>query len=271
MPVSRTRKPRKSKPKAAAGSRRPARGGGGETGRRRLAAGVLAVALVCVLAVGALSALSSSGDGGDDPAAGTDGQQVVEPLPSDHPALELARREAGDPLAIGDADAPVVMIEYADFQDAFAGIHARETHDRLVEEYVESGVLRIEFRNFPINGPESDAAARASWAAGQQGRFWEFHAVAFGEEFNRDSGRFSAEGLRELAAEAGVPDLDRFAADTESEEAGEAVGRDADEALDLGVTTTPSFLVNGQPLQGARPVEDFRDMIDQLAAAARDD
>ncbi|WP_079032445.1 DsbA family protein [Streptomyces specialis] len=262
MPVSRTRKTGKSGKKTGKKSRSGAggRSGGGQPAGRRAAAALLAVALVCVLAIGALAALSSSGD---DPAAG-DGEQAVEPLPSDHPALALARREAGDPLAIGDADAPVVMIEYADFQDAFTGIHARDTHDLLVAEYVESGVLRIEFRNFPVNGPESDAAARAAWAAGQQGKFWEFYEAALGEEFNQDSGRFSAEGLRALAAEAGVPDLDRFAEDTESEEAGEAVGRDAEEALDLGVTTTPSFLVNGQPLQGARPVEDFRELIEQL-------
>ncbi|WP_326598650.1 DsbA family protein [Streptomyces sp. NBC_01803] len=271
MPVSRTRKPRNKSKAAARDSRadkRAPREPGAATGGRRLAAGALALALVCVLVIGALSALS--GSGGDDPAGGGDGP-TVEPLPSDHPALALARREDGDPLAIGDTDAPVVMIEYADFQDAFAGIHARDTHDSLVAEYVESGVLRIEFRNFPVNGPESDAAARASWAAGRQGRFWEFSAVAFGEEFNHDSGRFSADGLRELATEAGVPDLDRFAEDTESPEAGDAVGRDAEEALDLGVTTTPAFLINGQALQGARPVEDFRDIIDQLAGAAEED
>jgi protein-disulfide isomerase len=161
------------------------------------------------------------------------------------------------------------MIEYADFQDAFVGIYARETHDQLVAEYVDAGVLRIEFRNYPINGPESDNAARASWAAGQQGRFWEFHEAALAEEFNFDSGRFDEDGLRELAAQAGVPDIDRFLRDMDSEEAGNAVERDAVEAGEIGITTVPSFLIDGHPLSGAQPLDAFRDVIDPLYEAER--
>ncbi|RBM19539.1 disulfide bond formation protein DsbA [Streptomyces sp. PT12] len=160
------------------------------------------------------------------------------------------------------------MIEYVDFQDAFSGIHARQTHDALVAEYVESGDVRIEFRNYPINGPESDAAARAAWAAGRQGRFWEFYAAALGEEFHRDSGRFEEEGARALAEEAGVADVDRFAADMESDEAFDAVQRDADEGFDLGVSSTPSFMINGQAIEGARPLDEFRELLDQLIESA---
>ncbi|GAA3849909.1 thioredoxin domain-containing protein [Streptomyces sedi] len=229
--------------------------------------GAVAVVVVLFLLVGSIAALLVSGGGGDD-ADGAGGQEEVVPLPDGHPALELARRDANDPLALGEADAPVVMIEYADFQCAFCGTHARGAHGMLVEEYVERGLLRIEFRNFPINGPESDAAARAAWAAGRQGRFWEFHEAAFAEEFHLESGRFSEEGLTELAEEAGVPDVERLLADMESDEAGEAVGADAEEAMDLGITTPPSFLVNGQPLQGARPFAEFVELIEPLAEAA---
>ncbi|MDT0346171.1 DsbA family protein [Streptomyces litchfieldiae] len=273
MPVARTRKPKNGKKPSGRGGARPpgpprpavARRGGGP---RRLAAALLAAALVCVLTVAALSALSpDSGGSADSGGSGASGEEGVEPLPEDHPALELARRDAGDPLALGETDAPVVMIEYVDFQDAFSGIHARDTHDQLVSEYVDAGVLRIEFRNYPIYGPESDAAARAAWAAGRQGRFWEFYEAALAEEFHQNSGRFDEDGVRELARQAGVADLDRFAADMDSEEAGEAVGRDAEEAFDLGVTSTPSFLINGQALQGARPMDEFRELIDQLSEA----
>ncbi|MDT0308513.1 thioredoxin domain-containing protein [Streptomyces sp. DSM 44917] len=283
MPVARTRKPKKAqKAQKARRSRkaqgtqrarndsggggrgrgpRPGRGPGESGGRRRLAAALLAGVLVCVLALGALAVLRPGDDG--------EGGGGVRTLPEGHPALELARRDAEDPLALGPADAPVVMIEYVDFQDAFAGIHARETWDDLVGEYVETGVLRIEFRNYPIFGPESDAAARASWAAGRQNCFWAFYRAALGEEFHRDSGRFSEEGVRELAEEAGVPDLERFVADMESEEAGEAVARDAEEAYGLGITSTPSFLVNGHPLQGARPFAEFQELIDPLYEASQ--
>ncbi|RKN08060.1 DsbA family protein [Streptomyces radicis] len=259
MPVSRTRKP-KQKPREPA--RPEARGR--RSALRRLTAALIAAFLVCVLAVGGLSALSGGGDGGAD----GEGDGSVQPLPSDHPALDVARRDADDPLALGEADAPVVMIEYVDFQDAFSGIHARETHDALVAEYVESGEVRIEFRNYPINGPESDSAARAAWAAGQQGRFWEFYAAALAEEFHQGSGRFDEEGARALAEEAGVADVERFAADMESDEAFDAIQRDADEGFDLGVTSTPSFMINGQAIEGARPVDEFRELLDQLIESA---
>ncbi|ARQ68982.1 DsbA family protein [Streptomyces marincola] len=275
MPVARTRKTKTRNSKGASGAGKAKGRGGGSRGgrpgagpdrggRRRFGAAVLAAVLVCALAVGVLSAIGSPG-GQEEAAAPEDGE--VQPLPEGHPALELARRDAGDPLALGSADAPVVMLEYVDFQDAFAGVHARETHAALVEEYVDAGVLRVEFRNFPVHGPESDTAARAAWAAGQQDRFWEFHDVALGEEFHQNSGRFDEDGVRELAERAGVADLERFEADLASEESGEAVGRDAEEAYRLGVTATPSFLINGHALQGARPADEFRDMIDQLYEA----
>ncbi|RMI37535.1 DsbA family protein [Streptomyces triticirhizae] len=274
MPVSRSRKPKSNRAPGPGREPRPggrpgtsrAAGAGGRS--RRAAVGVVAVVVVLFLLVGSAAALLVGG--GDEASDGAGGEESVVPLPDGHPALELARRDADDPLAIGDVDAPVVVIEYADFQCAFCGTHARGVHERLVEEYVETGVVRIEFRNFPINGPESDAAARAAWAAGRQGRFEEFYRAAFAEEFHLDSGRFSEEGLRELAEEAGVPDVELMLTEMESPEAGEAVGADAEEAMELGIVTPPSFLVNGHPVQGARPFDEFAEVIEPLAEAAGD-
>ncbi|WP_019431574.1 DsbA family protein [Streptomyces sp. AA0539] len=237
--------------------------------KRPLTFVVLAAVLVLVLVFGAMAALFSSGNStADNQRNPTPGDGTLQPLPEGHPALALARRDADDPLALGAADAPVVMIEYSDFQSAFSGTHARGVHHELIEEYVESGALRIEFRNFPVYGPESDAASRAAWAAGQQGRFWEFYDAAFAEEFHRDTGRFSEEGLRELAEAAGVPDVERLLADMESPEADEAVATDAEEGVELGATTTPAFLLNGYPIVGAQSMDTFRETIDQLLDAA---
>ncbi len=253
--------------------RTPARTTYGARAARPYAAALLAALVVGALVIATLSTLAGGGGSGDTAgdAGSTEGAggetDAVEPLPEDDPALGLARREADDPLALGAADAPLVMIEYADFQDAFVGIYGRNTHDRLVQEYVDAGVLRIEFRNYPINGPESDAAARAAWAAGQQDRFWEFHEAALADEFTMDSGRFEEESLRRIADDAGVPDVDRLLADMETDAAGEAVERDATEAYELGVTGVPSFLINGHPISGAQDLDAFRDVIDPLLAA----
>lgn len=179
----------------------------------------------------------------------------------------LARREAGDKLAVGRADAPVVLIEYSDFKCGYCGKFARDTEPELVKRYVEDGTLRIEWRNFPIFGAESEAAAKAAWAAGQQDRFTAFHAAAYAEGAKAKG--FGEDRLVELAREAGVPDLDRFKADLAGEQAAAALRRDQEEGYRIGVQSTPSFLVNGQPIAGAQPLDAFTAAIAKAKAAAR--
>ncbi len=237
--------------------------------------GAVATLVTAALVLGLLAAALSGGSGGGESPDGAGqrtadapGPSALQPLPEDHPVHGLARRDAGDPLAMGDPDAPVVMLTYADFQSALAARFARETEPELISAYVDAGVLRIEFRNFPVNGPESDLAARAAWAAGQQDRFWEFYRAAYAEDTHLGSGRFSRENVLAMAEDAGVPDLQRFETDMDAEAAADAVAADADEALLLGISAVPTFLVNGHPLIGNRPLEEFRSHIDQLAGAA---
>ncbi|MGW6708536.1 DsbA family protein [Streptomyces sp. NPDC054956] len=189
--------------------------------------------------------------------------------PRTDPAAQLkalARRESGDKLAVGRADAPVVLIEYSDFKCGYCGKFARDTEPELVKKYVEDGTLRIEWRNFPIFGADSEAAAKAAWAAGQQDRFQQFHAAAYAEG-SKEKG-FGEERLTELAREAGVPDLERFKKDTAGEQAAAALGKDQEEGYRIGVSSTPSFLVNGQPIAGAQPMDAFTAAIAKAKAQA---
>ncbi|MFF8269945.1 DsbA family protein [Streptomyces sp. NPDC016562] len=179
----------------------------------------------------------------------------------------LARREPGDKLAVGRADAPVVLIEYSDFKCGYCGKFARDTEPALVKKYVENGTLRIEWRNFPIFGADSEAAAKAAWAAGQQDRFEQFHAAAYAEGAKEKG--FAGPRLVELAQQAGVPDLERFSADMAGEQAAAALKKDQDEGYRIGVTSTPSFLVNGKPIAGAQPLDAFTTAIAQAEAAAK--
>ncbi|WP_329381779.1 thioredoxin domain-containing protein [Streptomyces sp. NBC_01351] len=178
----------------------------------------------------------------------------------------LARREAGDKLAVGRADAPVVLIEYSDFKCGYCAKFARDTEPELVKKYVEDGTLRIEWRNFPIFGAESEAAAKAAWAAGQQDRFQQFHAAAYAEG-SKEKG-FAEDRLLDLARQAGVPDLERFKADMAGEQAAAALKKDQDEGYRIGVTSTPSFLVGGKPIAGAQPLPAFTAAIAEAQAKA---
>lgn len=64
--------------------------------------------------------------------------------------LDMSRRIADDPTALGAVDAPVVMVEYSDYRCPFCGLFARDPLPVLVEKYVDSGELRIEWRDLPV-------------------------------------------------------------------------------------------------------------------------
>ncbi|GAA2070688.1 thioredoxin domain-containing protein [Streptomyces albiaxialis] len=236
--------------------------------RKGLVIGVL-VAVVALLA-GWLSQYAVNGD--DSGSGGGSGDNATlhgkEDTSAGDPALmKLARRDDGDPYARGDKDAPVVMIEYADFGCSFCGKFARDTEPMLEKKYIDKGVLRIEWRNFPIFGKGSERAALASWAAGKQGRFWQFYNTVYADKGNEKNG-FSDDHLHDIAKEAGVEDLDKFDKDRASGAAKKALDRDRNEGYGLGASSTPAFLVNGEPIAGAQPDEVFTDAIERAAKAA---
>ncbi|MFH9819957.1 DsbA family protein [Streptomyces sp. NPDC017230] len=253
-----SRLPQKSRPGSTAG--------GGPVPRRRLRP-VLAASVLVVSVVVAVVALVPGGESADRPATASASDSPSAAPPADPALLALARRESGDPYALGRRDAPVVLLEYSDFQCPFCGRFARETKPELLREYVEKGVLRIEWRNFPVFGAESEQAARAAWAAGRQNRFWEFHDTAYAHPRERGKGDFAEKALVAMAEEAGVEDLDRFRDDLASPAADEAVTRDVEEGYALGVSSTPAFLVNGRPILGAQPTDVFAEAVEAAAVS----
>ena len=183
--------------------------------------------------------------------------------------LDMSRRIEGDPTAIGSPDAPVVLVEYADYRCPFCALFSRDTLPPLVAKYVDRGDLRVEWRDLPVFGAESSAAAVAGRAAGEQGRFWEFNKAVYAIAPERGHADLPRERLIQLAGDAGVPDLKKFEADLDSSELKAAVSKDAQEAASLGATGTPTFLVNDTPLVGAQPVATFEKAIEAALKSAQ--
>lgn len=184
------------------------------------------------------------------------------------PLGDLARRQADDPMALGSPTAPVVLIEFADFRCPFCAQFGRDTKPVLIDRYVDKGVLRIEWRDMPIFGPESMSAARAARAAAAQGRFWEFVTAVYDKAPARGRATLTTEALRGFAETAGVPDLSRFDVDAASLAFDDAINADLQVAQALGIPSTPAFSLNGEPVLGAQPTDVFTAMIDNLAAGA---
>ena len=227
---------------------------------------VIAVALT-VMAIGA-SRPTSSGTGSTQGSAAASQPPASSGANPDDPLAKMARRTAGDPMAMGKTDAPVVMVSYSEFQCPFCGKFARDTEPGLIEKYVKNGTLRIEWRDFPYLGKESMTAALAGRAAALQGKFWVFHDAMYAAQQPVNSGKLTEDYLASVAQKAGL-DGARLRKDMARPELADAVGKDFTEGQSIGVTGTPAFIVNGQPIIGAQPAPVFEQAIENAAQAAR--
>ena len=205
--------------------------------------GLLGIAAIAV--VGALVAVQVLGGGGG---------AVVEP-------------PIGQGRVLGDANAPVTIVEYADFQCPVCKRAATDIIPVLEEEYVNSGQVKIEFRYFPFLGQESWDAAQAAAAAEEQGKFWEYYAALFNAQGRENSGTFSYGTLLSLAEDVGL-DVTQFDATLSSNRNLEVVQADADAAGDRGVNSTPTFFITGEKIVGAQDLDKFRTAINKALAEA---
>ena len=185
---------------------------------------------------------------------------------AENPAIAL--RDPDDPLAIGDVDAPVVLVEWADFRCPYCAVFTNQTMPVILDEYVDAGLVRYEFRDVAFFGDESVDAAVAARAAGEQGRFPEYLEAVFAAAPEKGHPDMPREKLVAFAKEAGVPDLAAFEADLDRADLAEAVTASTAQAQQLGVTGVPFFVAGDQALSGAQPIENFRALLDEQLAAA---
>lgn len=227
---------------------------------------VAAVAAIAVLAIVILPSFGNDNSESDSVASGGS-DTAVEGQAPDETWGKLVRREPDDPMAMGQADAPVVMVNYSEFQCPFCGKFARDTAPTLIEEYVEDGTLRIEWRDFPYLGPESITAAHAGRAAAAQGKFWEFHDAMYADQLPPNSGQLDEDHLAGIAEDLGL-DVEEFLTDMNSSATQSAVQDDFAEGQAIGVTGTPAFIINGIPVIGAQPIQVFQDTIEKASEEA---
>lgn len=146
----------------------------------------------------------------------------------------------------GNLESEIKLIEYSDFQCPACSAAAPQV-DALVEEYGDK--FQFEFRHFPLRSihPNAQLAAQAAEAAGIQGKFWEMHDKLF-ENQSEWSQSFNPERyFRSYAKELGL-NVDRFRYDLDSDEVKDVVNLQFNEAMELGLPGTPSFVLNGEQI-----------------------
>lgn len=195
-------------------------------------------------------------------------------------ALSLATRGGGSSerlLAIsvpgrsqGQEDAPVTILEVSDYQCPACKTFADTTEKEIENEYVETGRVRLEFRNMAFIGQESVLAAEAAECANEQGRFWDYHDKLFAEQTGENVGSFIPERLKQFASDL---ELDREAFDRclDSQKHLALILEEREAADEAGVKSTPSFFVNGELVQGALEFEDFQPIVERALDKAQEE
>jgi protein-disulfide isomerase len=172
-----------------------------------------------------------------------------------------------DDPTLGSANAKVLMIEFGDYQCPTCRMFWKEVEPRLKKEYIDTGKVRLVFRDFPIVQihPEALLAAMAVNCAGDQQKYWEFHDKVFREQYNKgdDLVRFKAADLKKWAKDIKL-DPTAFDQCLDSEKYKAEVMKDKADADAVSVQGTPTFFINGRVIGGAQPYPAFKTLIDDL-------
>jgi protein-disulfide isomerase len=157
----------------------------------------------------------------------------------------------------GPADAKVAVIEFSDFQCPFCK-KGKDTMEELLKAYPKD--VKVVFKHMPLDfHPNAMPAAKASWAAQQQGKFWEFYAVMFDNQSRLGEGEaFYLETAKNLGL-----NIDKFKKDMASEGATKQIEEDKKLAQANGIQGTPGFFVGGVAVRGAYPIDHFKMIVDR--------
>ncbi len=161
----------------------------------------------------------------------------------------------------GTKGAPITLIEFSDFQCPYCK-KTRPTLERLLNEY--KGKINYVFRDFPLSfHDQAKVAANAATCAGEQGKYWEFNKLLWEKQ-----GKTMGGEIFNIATTVGVNN-DKFKACVESKKYFSEIDKDQSDGDKAGVSGTPAYFINGIFLNGARPYEDFKEIIDEELAVKK--
>ncbi|WP_218079965.1 DsbA family protein [Anthocerotibacter panamensis] len=157
---------------------------------------------------------------------------------------------------LGPAEAALTLVEFSDFQCPFC-VRARLTVRELMDKY--KGKIRLAYVHLPLPiHDQAKPAALAAWAAGRQGKFFEYHDRLFDL-----MEKITPESFEVIAKDLGL-DLAKFNLDRKGPQALAQIEADEKQAQALGLDGTPTFVLNGVVLRGALPLSDFEEVIQLL-------
>lgn len=175
-------------------------------------------------------------------------------------------------MILGDAKAPITIVEYADFQCPFCERYFQQNQTTFISQYVNSGKARFVWKDYAFLGQESVWAAEAARCANDQNKFWVYHDYLFSHQGAENSGAFSKANLKKFAVALGL-NTSQFNSCLDTDKYAPIIQKETQEASAIGVNGTPATFVNGLLVAdsngnsvGAAPFATFQAIIDPLLA-----
>jgi len=191
--------------------------------------------------------------------------------PTQPAAAQIIQVSLDDDPFKGNADAPVIMVEFSDFQCPFCLRFYEQTLPAIMENYVDTGKVKFVYRDLPLDSlhPNARPAHIASECADEQGKFWGYHDILFDNQ--SEWGRLPAADLQstltKYASDLGLESAS-FEVCLESDAIADEVNKDSLDAARYGATGTPAFFIGNEKdgfvkLSGAQPFSAFQLEIDR--------
>lgn len=175
--------------------------------------------------------------------------------------------ENGSPV-FGNPNAPITLVEFGDYQCFFCNKFFHETEDILFKNYVETGKVKVIFKDFTIIGADSVTAANAAHCASEQGKFWEYHDTLYSHWTGENNGWASIDNLHGFADDLSL-NTEQFSQCVKGSKYSSVIEASNADAKALGLGGTPGFFVISPDdkitkIGGAQPYEVFQKLFDSI-------
>ena len=173
----------------------------------------------------------------------------------------------GSPI-LGDPNAPITLVEFGDYQCHYCNVFFQSIEEDIIKNYVETGKVKIIFKDYNIIGPDSINESHGAHCANEQELFWEYHDILYSNWEGENNGWASSNNLRIFAEEINA-DVDKWTECMNEKTHSKVIIDSNNDAKSLELTGTPAFFVinsNGEvsKLFGAQPFEVFERVFDEI-------
>jgi len=177
---------------------------------------------------------------------------------------------SGAPPTLGSSSALVTIVEFGDYQCPTCGGWFRSQETPLIQNLVTTGKAKLVWRDFDFFGPDSVSASEAAYAAGEQGKFWEFHDLLFQSQQTPNNGWASKQNMETFARQLGLS-MTQFDQSFNSGKYESLVNSNHSLGVQAGVSQTPTFFLigpNGKmvTIAGGQPESVFEQAVTSLTS-----